>query len=87
MRPNNRLFVVASFFFVSGLVFDFVLLIILFYIILILTDLRIQVVPPKLSSFITPTGSNTVIYSKNIHSKKHKKAQLWLSESTLRLQL
>jgi len=27
-----------------------------------------------LSSFITPTGSNTVIYSKNIHSKKHKKA-------------
>jgi len=25
------------------------------------------------SSFITPTGSNTVIYSKNIHSKKHKK--------------
>ena len=24
------------------------------------------------SSFITPTGSNTVIYSKNIHSKKHK---------------
>ena len=25
-----------------------------------------------LSSFITSTGSNTVIYSKNIHSKKHK---------------
>ena len=24
------------------------------------------------SSFITPTGSYTVIYSKNIHSKKHK---------------
>ena len=30
--------------------------------------------PPSSSSFITPTGSNTVIYSKNIHSKKHKKA-------------
>jgi len=28
----------------------------------------------ELSSFIMATGSNTVIYSKNIHSKKHKKA-------------
>jgi len=26
----------------------------------------------KVGSFITPTGSNTVIYSKNMHSKKHK---------------
>jgi len=41
----------------------------------------------KVGSFITPTGSNTVIYSKHIHSKKHKTYQsetessLWKSVS------